>query len=372
MQILAAIPQYGFWFLLLLTVLVFVHEMGHFLIARWCGVRVEVFSIGFGPELIGFNDRYGTRWRFSAVPLGGYVRMFGQEGNVLEGNAGTAMSAEDSAVAFDRKSVWRRAAIVAAGPGANYVFAFVILVAVFATLGKPLRSTLIDKVDAGTAGAEAGLLPGDKVVSINGSQILSFDEIQRYVAIHLDQPMILGVLRDKTTLSVSLTPKIVQEESIFGTQRIGRIGIRSSGSDGVKQLSIPQAAGEAARSTYEMSSAIITGIGQFVTGRRPADEIRGPMGMAQMAGKAAEAGWFEYLMLAVMISVNLGLVNLLPIPMLDGGHLAFYAVEAIRGRPLGARAQEWGLRLGVAFVLSLMVFATWNDIKVMLLKALLT
>jgi regulator of sigma E protease len=372
MQILAAIPQYGFWFLLLLTVLVFVHEMGHFLVARLCGVRVEVFSIGFGPELIGFTDRLGTRWRFSMVPLGGYVRMFGQEGNVLEGNAGAARSPEDQAVAFDGKSVWRRAAIVAAGPIFNLLFAVVVLTAILATYGKTLQSPEIGKVLPGSAAAEAGLQPGDKILSINGSAIDSFDEIRNYVVLYLDRPLALGIARGDQTLTVNLTPQIVEDSNIFGTQRVGRIGITSIGDGKTIKLSLLQATGEAVHQVYDMSGAIVTGIGQIVTGKRSSEEIQGGLRMAKMTGEAAKAGFLTLVGLAAMISVNLGLVNLLPIPMLDGGHLAFYAVEAIRGRPLGAKAQEWGLRLGVAFVLSLMVFATWNDIKILLIKALLT
>jgi regulator of sigma E protease len=366
MQVLAAIPQYGFWFLLLLTVLVFVHEMGHFLIARWCGVRVEVFSVGFGPELTGFTDRFGTRWRISLVPLGGYVRMFGQEGNILEGGAGHAMSPDERAVAFDGKSVGRRAAVVAAGPIANFVFAVVVMTAIYAVMGKPLLSPQIGEVLHGSAGEQAGLQAGDIIKSVDGSAIDSFDEIKAYVVLHLDKPLTLGIARGDQSLTINLTPRIVEEAGLFGTQRIGQIGIRSAGEGKIISLSFPQSVAEAFRSTYDMGSTIFTGIGQYITGKRPADEIRGAVGMAEMAGKAAKVGWLTYLMLAVTISVNLGLVNLLPVPMLDGGHLVFYALEAVRGRPLGARAQEWGLRIGVAFVLSLMVFATWNDIKALL------
>lgn len=366
METLAAIPQYGFWFLLLLTVLVFVHEMGHFLVARWCGVRVEVFSIGFGPELVGYTDRLGTRWRISLVPLGGYVRMFGQEGNILEGGAGQAMSPAERAVAFDGKSVWRRAAIVAAGPIANFVFAVLVMTAIYASTGKVLLSPEIGEVLPGSAAAQAGLQKGDIIKAVDGTAIDSFDEIKSYVVLHLDKPLVLTVARSGQNLNIDLTPQIVEESSVFGTQRIGRIGIRSAGDGKIITLSFPQSVAEAFRTTYEMGSTIFTGIGQYISGKRPADEIRGAVGMAEMAGKAVKVGWLTYVMLAVTISVNLGLVNLLPVPMLDGGHLVFYAVEAVRGRPLGARAQEWGLRLGVAFVLSLMVFATWNDIKALL------
>jgi regulator of sigma E protease len=221
-------------------------------------------------------------------------------------------------------------------------------------------------VTPGSAAAQAGLQVGDQITSIDGSAIESFDEIKSHVVLYLDKPLVLGVLRGEQNFTIDLTPQIVEEPSIFGAQRIGRIGIRSAGDGKVVKLSLAQSVTESLGATYDMGSMIFTGIGQYISGKRSTEEIHGAVGMAQMAGKAAQAGWLAYISLAVMISVNLGLVNLLPVPMLDGGHLVFYAVEAIRGKPLGARAQEWGLRVGVAFVLSLMVFATWNDIKALL------
>ncbi|MDY0883036.1 RIP metalloprotease RseP [Dongia soli] len=363
MEILAAIPHYGFWFLLLLTVLVFVHEMGHFLVARWCGVRVEVFSIGFGPELFGFTDRLGTRWKFSAIPLGGYVRMFGQESNALEGQAAAPMSEEDAAVAFNRKSVGQRAAIVAAGPLANYVFAIVVLTGLFLVYGKTLQSTEIGEVMPDSVASEAGLKAGDKIATLNGSPLEGFEDLAMQVRLHLDEPLQLGIDRAGQKLDFTLKPRIVEEEDTFGNkQRVGRLGIRSSGNGNVRKLGVGQSVVEATHQVYQMTTGMLTGIGQMITGKRSADEVGGALRIAKMSGDMAEIGFASLVSLAVLLSVNLGLINLFPIPMLDGGHLMFYAAEALRGRPLGARAHEWGLRLGVAFVLSLMVFATWNDL----------
>ncbi|MET1028376.1 MAG: RIP metalloprotease RseP [Dongiaceae bacterium] len=363
MEILAAIPHYGLWFLLLLTVLVFVHEMGHFLVARWCGVRVEVFSIGFGPELLGFNDRRGTRWKISAIPLGGYVRMFGQESNVLEGESATAMTPEEQSVAFNRKSVGQRAAIVAAGPAANYIFAIVVLAGLFLVYGKTLQSTEIGEVVQGSVAGQAGMLPGDRIVTLNGDPLESFDDLAMQVRLHLDQPLTLGIDRGGKHLDLALKPQIVEEEDVFGNkQRIGRLGIRSSGGGQVQRLGVGAALRESTHEIYGMTTGMLTGIGQMITGKRSADEVGGALRMAKMTGDMAQIGFASLVSLAVLLSVNLGLVNLFPVPMLDGGHLVYYAWEALRGRPLGARAQEWGLRVGVAFVLSLMVFATWNDL----------
>ncbi len=363
MEILAAIPHYGFWFLLLLTVLVFVHEMGHFLVARWCGVRVEVFSIGFGPELLGFTDRHGTRWKFSAIPLGGYVRMFGQESNALEGQAAIAMTPEEEAVAFNRKNVGQRAAIVAAGPAANYLFAIVVLAGLFLIYGKTLQSTEIGEVVQGSVAGQAGLLPGDKIVTMNGERLESFDVLAGQVRLHLDQPLTLGIDRAGKHLDFKLTPQIIEETDMFGNkQRVGRLGLRSSGNGAVERLGVVDSLGESVHEVYRMTTGMLTGIGQMLTGKRSADEVGGALRIAKMSGDMAELGFASLVSLAVLLSVNLGMINLFPVPMLDGGHLVYYAAEALRGKPLGARAQEWGLRLGVALVLSLMVFATWNDL----------
>jgi len=363
MEILAAIPQYGFWFLVLLTVLVFVHEYGHYIVARWCGVRVEVFSIGFGPELIGRYDKHGTRWKISAIPLGGYVKMFGQGANLLEGEAGKAMSAEDRKVAFDYKSVWRRMAIVAAGPVANYLFAALIFTVIFAVHGKDVAAPLIGETLPGSAAAEAGLQPGDRIVSLNGKAIDDFSDIAEFVQLNLDQEIAIGFERDGTLQSVIVHPTISIEKDALGNEiRLGRLGIKAAGKSDRIELGLGQSIYQGVVRVFDVSALMLKGVWQIITGVRPADEIGGALRIGYLTGEIAQIGLWQLITFAAMLSVNLGLVNLFPIPLLDGGHLTYYGIEAARGKPLGERTQEWGFRIGIAFVLGLMLFATWNDL----------
>ena len=363
MDMLAAIPQYGFWFLVLLTVLVFVHEYGHYIVARWCGVRVEVFSIGFGPELIGRHDKHGTRWKISAIPLGGYVKMFGQGANLLEGEAGKAMSAEDRKVAFDYKSVWRRMAIVAAGPIANYLFAALIFTVIFAVHGKDVAAPVVGETLAGSAAAEAGLQPGDRIVSLNGKAVGDFNDIAEFVQLNLDQEIALAFERDGTVQTVQVHPTISVEKDTLGNEiRLGRLGIKAAGKADRIELGVGQSVYEGVVRVFDVSALMLKGVWQIITGVRPADEIGGALRIGYLSGEIAQIGIWQLITFAAMLSVNLGLVNLFPIPLLDGGHLTYYAIEAARGKPLGERTQEWGFRIGIAFVLGLMLFATWNDL----------
>jgi|JI10StandDraft_1071094.scaffolds.fasta_scaffold55173_3 regulator of sigma E protease len=364
MDIVAEISRNGFWFLVLLTPLVFVHELGHFLVARLCGVRVEVFSIGFGRELFGFTDRHGTRWKFSLLPLGGYVRMFGQAPNELEGGETPAeMSAADRAVSFQHKSVGRRAAIVAAGPAANFIFAILVLGVLYLSYGKTYRAPVIDEVMVGSAAAEAGILPGDRVVEANGQSITTFEEVAQIIAMNLDQPLLLVIDRNGSQVTVTATPQIVTDKDILGKEmRTARLGIISKQPGPIVTLNPLEALSDAVVDTYNMTGNMLTGIWQMISGVRPASEIGGVLRIASFSGAVAEFGFVSLVMLAVTLSINLGLINLFPVPMLDGGHLAFYAFEAVRGRPLSEGAQEWGLKIGLAMVLSLMLFATWNDL----------
>ncbi|HWA49908.1 MAG TPA: RIP metalloprotease RseP [Dongiaceae bacterium] len=363
MEFLAAIPKYGFWFLLLLTVLVFVHELGHYLIARLCGVRVEVFSIGFGPELFGRNDKHGTRWRFSAIPLGGYVKMFGQGANMFEGEAGKAMTPEDRAVAFDFKSVWRRMAIVAAGPIANFIFAILVFAAVFATHGKDVAAPVIGEVTANSAAERAGLQAGDRIVALNGSSIQTFDDIAEFIRLNLDQPITIQYERAGAVTTTAVTPDISVEKDFLGKDvRVGRLGVRASEVGDRVMLGPVDSLIEGAERVFQVSGVMLKGIWQMVTGVRPAADIGGVIRIGYISGELAQVGLWSLITFSAMLSVNLGLVNLFPVPLLDGGHLVYYAIEAIRGRPLGERMQEWGFRIGIAFVLGLMLFATWNDL----------
>lgn len=364
MEFIGGLPHYLISFLVILTVLVFVHELGHFWVARRCGVRVEVFSIGFGPELFGFTDRRGTRWKFSALPLGGYVKMFGHTESATEPD-GTerAMTPDERRVAFHYKPLSQRAAVVIAGPLANFLFAVVLLAALFAIHGQTQSSAVVGEVVAGSAADQAGLQPGDRIVSLNDQLIGSFEEIAQIVQFRLDQPLELVVERQGAELSLTASPTVVETTDAFGnTHRIGRLGISSSGPGERVRYDPVTAAGLAARETYNISVNTLEAVWQMVIGVRPSDEIGGVLRIAKMSGEVTQIGFASAVFFAAVLSINLGLINLFPVPMLDGGHLAFYAFEALRGRPLDARAQEWGFRIGLALVLALFVFATRNDL----------
>lgn len=363
MEILHQIQHYGFWFLVVLTVLVFIHELGHFVVARLCGVRVEVFSVGFGPELIGWTDRTGTRWKISWLPLGGYVRMFGQEDNVIEGESARPMTRAEREVSFRHKSIPRRMAIVAAGPAANYLFALIVLALVYGLLGKPHADPVVGEVIPNSAAAAAGLKAGDRFVALNGTPIDEFGDLVTVIQLNLEKPLDMTVDRGGQTIHLTAHPQIVTDKDLFGNvTKTPRLGVRQGGSSSLVKIGPVAAVGAAAEEIWTQSAVILTGTWQMLSGQRSSDEIRGVAGIAKMAGDVAELGFVSFMMFAVMLSINLGLINLFPVPLLDGGHLAYYAIEAVRGRPLGDKAQELGLKVGLALVLSLMLFATWNDL----------
>lgn len=364
MEFIGGLPHYLISFLVVLSILVFVHELGHFWVARRCGVRVEVFSIGFGPELFGFNDRHGTRWKFSALPLGGYVKMFGHTETVPDGEGGERpILPEERGEAFHYKRLSQRAAIVLAGPLANFLFAIVALAALFAIHGQTLSSTVIGEVVPGSAAEAAGLQPGDRILSLNGSKIESFEEVAQVVQFRLDQPLEMVIERDGTALTLTARPDAVETTDAFGnTHRVGRLGITSSGPGEMVRYGPVSALGMAVQETYRITASTLEAVWQMVIGVRPSEEIGGVLRIAKMSGDVAQVGLASTVFFAAVLSINLGLINLFPVPMLDGGHLAFYALEALRGRPLDARTQEWGFRIGLVLVLALFVFATHNDL----------
>ncbi|SMF70575.1 site-2 protease. Metallo peptidase. MEROPS family M50B [Tistlia consotensis] len=367
-------------FLVILTVLVFVHELGHFWVARRCGVKCEAFSIGFGPEIFGWNDSQGTRWKISALPLGGYVKMFGdadatsrpapgirepaegEETGDWAGGKTRPLTAEERAVSFHHKSLARRVAIVAAGPAANFLFAIVVMTAFFVYPGQPTTPALIGGVVEGSAAARAGFQVGDKVVEINGSPIRRFEQIQRIVQLNLDAPMDVVVQRDGHPVEFTATPEIVVRSDSMGNEvRMPQLGIQASGSSFEPQgLAAPWSA---VRETAALTGGTLKAVWQMITGSRGTEELGGPIRIAEMSGQVAQTGIVSVIWFMAVLSINLGLINLFPVPMLDGGHLLFYAIEGARGRPLGERAQEYGFRIGLALVLTLFVFVTWNDLS---------
>lgn len=358
----------GFWtsvvaFLVVLTVLVFVHEMGHYLVARRNGVRIEVFSIGFGPELFGWNGRSGTRWKVSAVPLGGYVKMFGDADPASTPSAGLGtMSAEERAVSFHHKPLGARAAVVAAGPAANFLFSIVVLALLYMTAGQAFTPPDVGAVQPGSAAERAGLQPGDVVRSIDGAGIERFEEIRQIVSLNPDRPLEMVLLRNGREVAVTVTPTVSEVTDRFGNiHRMGLLGISRAGTDHVVH-DPATAVWQAGREILSMITGTLGAVGQMIEGSRGTEELGGPLRIAQMSGEVAQTSFYALVWFMAFLSVNLGLINLFPVPLLDGGHLLFYAIEAVRGRPLGPRAQEYGFRVGLALVFTLMVFATWNDL----------
>jgi regulator of sigma E protease len=355
-------------FLFVLTIVVFFHELGHFLVARLCGVRVLVFSIGFGPELVGFTDRHGTRWKLAAIPLGGYVKFFGDENaaSVPDQSTLAAMSPVERRQSFFGQPVGSRSAIVAAGPIANFILAIAIFAGIFMFYGKQSTAARVDSIQPDSAAAAAGFVQGDVVTAIDGRPIANFNDMQRIVSASAGREIAVTVDRGGVATNLKAVPALKEVKDNFGNvHRIGVLGItRSMAPDDLKlQRAGPLTAiVMGVEETWFVVERTLSYIGGVIVGREAADQLGGPIRIAQVSGQVASIGIVALIHLAAVLSVSIGLLNLFPIPLLDGGHLLFYAIEAIRGRPLSERAQEYGFRVGLAIVLMLMIFATFNDI----------
>lgn len=452
MQLIASnVWLYGVTFLVVLSILVFVHEWGHYIVARLCGVKVDAFSIGFGKEIFGFTDKKGTRWKFAMIPLGGYVKMFGdvdpasahhKEGVEVAGGAVRPFTEDERKGAFFAKKVWQRALIVFAGPAINFLFAIIVLAFLYGSIGKPITPPFASAVEIGGSADVAGFKPHDEILSIDGKKIISFDDIRREVMMALDTPMKFQVKRGEEILTLTATPKKVEEEDRFGfTHEKGYLGLigpangldlnkvlavggkdtagkvdearklilanmdkpveitleRGAKEDQARLLIAPPAAmndhlkdpasdkynglvlgvrpgdqliqynpvtavGQAIKATGEIVKDTLKAIWQMVTGTRSASELGGIIRIGALAGDMAERGFIALATFTALLSINLGLINLFPIPMLDGGHLVFYAAEAIKGKPLSEKVQEYAFRFGMVVLVALMVFANLNDI----------
>ncbi|MBZ6076920.1 RIP metalloprotease RseP [Microvirga puerhi] len=355
-------------FLVVLTVVVFVHEFGHFWVGRRCGVGVTAFSVGFGRELFGWTDRYGTRWKISAIPLGGYVKFVGDlnAASVPNQDQLAHMSAAERAVSFPHQNVLKRAAIVAAGPIANFILAIAIFASFNYISGRQVLEPRIEAVQSGSAAEKAGFRPHDLILSIDGRQIETFADMQLLVSSSAGEALTFMVDRDGKTVTLSATPNFVERPTPFGKQRIGLLGVEASRDpSAIKRLSYsPLGALKAgAAETWNLVDRTLNFMRRLVLGWESADQLSGPIGIARASGTAFDVGGVSSLIsLIAFMSVSIGLINLFPIPLLDGGHLLFYAIEAVRGRPLSEKAQEIGFRIGFAIVAMLMLFATWNDI----------
>ncbi|MQY45587.1 RIP metalloprotease RseP [Rhizobiales bacterium RZME27] len=367
MAVFGVLTGYIIPFILVLSVLVFVHEMGHYLVGRWSGIRVLAFSVGFGPELIGYTDGHGTRWKISAIPLGGYVKFYGDEdaASMPGADALAGMSEAERGQTLAGAKLWKRAATVAAGPIANFILAIAIFAVLFSVYGKIVADPVVAEVRPDSAAQVAGVTVGDRLVALDGHEVSTFDEVRRYVSIRPLVPIIVTVEREGSRLDLPMVPKREEITDQFGNKvELGLIGIVTNEQRGnfrVQQFS----PGAAVIEGFKETGNIITGTGRYIAnifaGRMRADQIGGPIRIAETTGQMATLGFVAVLNFAAVISVSLGLMNLLPVPVLDGGHLLLYALEALRGRPLNARVQEIVFRLGFALILTLMVFATWND-----------
>jgi regulator of sigma E protease len=354
-------------FLFGLSVVVFFHELGHFLVARWCGVRVLTFSVGFGPEIVGFNDRHGTRWKLSWIPLGGYVKFFGDDNaaSVPDEAAVASMTEAEKRHSFFYQPVGRRSAIVAAGPIANFILAIVIFATIFAIYGRITTSARIDAVLPGSAAASAGFKAGDVVLAINGRAIESFTDMQRVVSANAGRSLTVQIDRGGAPMTLTATPALTRGKDGFGNNSCqGVLGVsqsRAAGDVKTEHVNPLAAVWLGTKETWSIIDRTFSFIGGLFTGRECADQLGGPIRIAQISGQVAEHGFMPVLQLAAMLSVSIGLLNLFPVPLLDGGHLMFYLVEATRGRPLSAKAQEIGFRIGFAIVVMLMIFTVFND-----------
>jgi regulator of sigma E protease len=389
--------HYAIPFIIVISVVVFVHEFGHYWVARRCGVKVEQFSIGFGRELFGWNDAHGTRWKVSLLPLGGYVKMYGDAGPASNADASVAaMTDEQKKVSFHHQPVGKRFAIVVAGPLFNYLFAALVLTLLFMEppfglqmppmlchmpavtadtpkdvtandncflfQGQHYTTPTVSTVLPDSAAAQAGILAGDKILTLDGATINRFEDVRTTVMFNAGTPIIAEIERAGVHMNVTVTPKIEAITDRFGgVHKLGRIGITS---DKVlyKRWPLHLAIGHAVGEAYSLSASTIRSIGQMIMGLRGTEELGGPLRIAAMSGHVAEDGPPALVLFMAMISINLGLINLFPVPLLDGGHLLYYIAEKLRGRPLHEKIQEFGMRIGMALILCLMVFSTWNDL----------
>ena len=354
-------------FLFVITVVVFFHELGHFSVARYFGVKVETFSIGFGPEIVGWTDKKGTRWKISWLPLGGYVKFFGDADAASrpDREGEKAMSATERSESLLGKPVFQRIAVSAAGPFANFILAIVIFTALFWAFGRVSIPPVVGVVLPGGAAQEAGIKPGDLIRAINGKPIDDFQQLPEIVSVSAGDDLAVTVMRGGQSLIVHVTPRLMRLKDVFGDlNKTPALGIQLSNKVKPVHVSLNpvQAFGAACGQTWDIVTGSLRGLRQMILGRTDSSQMTGTLGVARASQKIAQQGLLALVSLAAVISVSLGLVNLFPIPVLDGGHLLYYGCEAVLGRPLGERVQEAGFRLGLVLIVGLVIFSVWNDI----------
>jgi len=369
MEQILSLLQIFLSFAVIISVIVFIHEFGHYYFAKKCGVKVEEFSIGFGKEIFGWNDKFGTRWKFSYIPLGGYVKMFGDAGaaSTPDNEGLQKLTNEERKQAFAFKPLWQKSLIVFGGPLANFLLAIVIFTFLLAIYGKNVNSAQIGNVVEGGAAYKAGLQAGDKIIKLDGKKIDTFQDLQSIVGIHPDIEVKIVYQRGEKQIEGKITPELKEVADPFGNNtKIGFIGV-TSGAGKKMDLNIFQAFYYSFGETYKMAARTLEAIGQMITGQRSTQELTGILRIADYSGKAveksfAEGFYFVFWFMAI-ISINLGLINLFPIPLLDGGHLFFYAIEAIIRRPVPEKMMEYFYRFGFSVLIFLMLYATFNDVR---------
>jgi regulator of sigma E protease len=365
---------YPLAFLVVLTIVVFVHELGHFLTARACKVKVDAFSIGFGKEVIGWNDKHGTRWKISLLPIGGYVKFAGDLGpastpdreklDEYEAEAKAEGRAPEGLLFF--KPLWQRSAVAVAGPVANFILGILIFAGVFMYQGDRYIDPVIGAVEPGSVADEAGFIPGDRILTIEGRTIESFRELSMLISMSAETQIDIDVLREGETLTLTASPKRVQTKDSFGNkQKVGRLGVQArAAEEDIHHIRYGPVMA-LTKGVYETGFIIertFVYLGRMVVGKEDASQLGGPIRIAKFSGQMAQVSVLAVIGMIAVLSISVGLINLFPIPLMDGGHLLYYAVEAVRGKPLSERAQEAGFRIGLLIVLSIMVYATWNDL----------
>jgi regulator of sigma E protease len=355
-------------FLFVITVVVFFHELGHFSVARFFNVTVETFSIGFGRSIAKWTDKKGTEWKIGWLPLGGYVKFLGDDNaaSMPDREKLAHLSAEQRANVFQSKPLYQRALVVAAGPFANFILAIAIFTAVLMMLGQATVLTTVGKVTPGAPAAAAGIRSGDVIQAVNGAKVETFDELVKAVRAHKSGDMAITFARQGKAQTVHLKSRLIKTDNLYGDSvKFVGIGIAPAFAESNARFAPvgPLTAFKGAvQQTWFVADTSLTYLWRIVTGHSSSDQLTGPLGMANVSKQAAAAGFMNLLQLAALLSVSIGLINLFPVPILDGGHLLYYGCEAVLGRPLGERAQDVGFRLGLAAVLGLFVLATWNDL----------
>jgi regulator of sigma E protease len=352
-------------FVVILTIIVFIHEFGHYYVARLCGIKVEEFSIGFGKELFGFNDKKNTRWKFCVLPFGGYVKMFGDRNpaSIADGEKLKSFTAEEKKISFYFQNVYKRMAVVLAGPVANFILTILIFTAIFKIQGFTTVLPVIDKVVENSSAFEAGIKSGDIITKIDETEIKNFDQVRQIVSKNNGKSLRMEILRNNQKISVNVTPKISMSKDLFGNDvKVAMVGISTSKTE-FHKLNLGAAFVKANQETYNISIEILKALGELITGKRSFKELGGPVKIAEYSGKSMNMGVIMVLWFIAMISVNLGVINLLPLPVLDGGHMFYYIIEMIRGKALPERIQQYGFAFGTVILLMLMLFTTLNDLS---------